>query len=162
MASLARVLVVDDEPTVAGAVRDALVEFGYAVKVAFDGREALAIVPAFEPDVVLLDISMPQMSGFEVLDHLRRDHADVSVVMLTGNQDAAAARSTLARGAFDYVAKPFTLERLETVVGAALVRRAYRRRRPRGGPEGDQHDRDRDAPPVAPVRLCPRNRQAHP
>jgi DNA-binding response OmpR family regulator len=128
MALLARVLVVDDDAVVAGAVRDALVDFGYAVKVALGGREALTLVPAFEPDVVLLDVSMPEMSGLEVLEHLRHDHAEVSVVMMTGNQDDTTARTARSRGALDYIVKPFTLERLECVVAAALsVRRAVSR-----------------------------------
>lgn len=120
MPSLGRVLVVDDAPQVAAAVRDALVQFGYAVKVARDGSEALGLVPAFQPDVVLLDITMPVMSGLEVLDHLRRHHAEVPVVMVTANQDEGTARGTLARGAFDYIAKPFSLDRLERVVAAAV------------------------------------------
>jgi CheY-like chemotaxis protein len=119
-APLGRVLVVDDEQLVAATLRDALVHAGYAVKVAVSGREALGLVPVFEPDVVLLDSTMPEMSGGEVLDHLRRDHADVPVIMVTGNHDDSVARGALARGAFDYIAKPFTLELVERVVARAV------------------------------------------
>jgi CheY-like chemotaxis protein len=68
--SLGRVLVVDDEPHVGATLRDVLIELGYIVKVAVRGAEALKLVPVFEPDVVLLDLLMPEMSGVEVLDHL--------------------------------------------------------------------------------------------
>jgi DNA-binding response OmpR family regulator len=120
---LGRVLVVDDDPRVAATLRDALVDFGYTVKMAASGREALGLMSVFQPDVVLLDIAMPGMSGVEVLDRLHREHSRVPVVMVTANQDEAAAREMLARGAFDYVPKPFDLGVLERVVAAAV---AYR------------------------------------
>jgi CheY-like chemotaxis protein len=120
---LGRVLVVDDEPEVGAVLRDALVDFGYVVKTAVSGREALGLMPVFQPDVVLLDVAMPGMSGVEVLDRLHREYPRVSVVMVTANQDEAAARQMLARGAFDYVPKPFDLGTLERVIGAAAARR---------------------------------------
>ena len=77
--SLGRVLVVEDEPRVGAMLREVLVELGYIVKVAVRGAEALQLVPVFEPDVVLLDLIMPGMSGVEVpaprpSDHPRRHH----------------------------------------------------------------------------------------
>jgi CheY-like chemotaxis protein len=80
-------------------------------------------MPVFQPDVVLLDVAMPGMSGVEVLDRLRHEHPRVPVVMVPGNLDEAAARQMLARGAFDYVPKPFDLDILERVVGAASAAR---------------------------------------
>jgi CheY-like chemotaxis protein len=65
--SLGRILVVDDDPQVGATLRDGLVEFGYVVKMAVRGTEALQIVPMFQPDAVLLDLQMPGMSGIEVL-----------------------------------------------------------------------------------------------
>jgi CheY-like chemotaxis protein len=123
MPSLGRVLVVDDEPEVCAVLRDALVDSGYIVKTAVSGREALGLMPVFQPDVVLLDVAMPGMSGVEVLDQLRREHSRVAVVMVTANQDEGTARQMLARGAFDYVPKPFDLGMLERIVGAAAARR---------------------------------------
>ena len=118
---LGRILVVDDEPQVAQMLRDVLTQFGYVVKTALRGAEALAIVPVFQPDVILLDLQMPEMTGVEVLDHLRRDHPPVPVIIVTANTDAEVARGTLIRGAFDYVRKPFHLELLARVVAAAIV-----------------------------------------
>jgi two-component system nitrogen regulation response regulator GlnG len=120
---LGRVLVVDDEPEVGAVLRDALVDSGYIVKVSVSGREALGLVPVFQPDVVLLDVAMPGMSGVEVLDRVRREYPHVKVVMVTANQDEAVARQMLARGAFDYVPKPFDLGLLTRVVGAAVTSR---------------------------------------
>ncbi len=118
--SLGRVLVVDDEPAVGATLRDVLVELGYIVKLAVRGAEALQLVPVFEPDVVLLDLQMPEMSGVEVLDHLRRDRPTLRVVILTGNEDVEVARATLRAGAFDYLSKPFSIDVLARVVAAAV------------------------------------------
>jgi CheY-like chemotaxis protein len=118
--SLGRVLVVDDEPAVGATLREVLVELGYIVKLAVRGAEALKLVPVFEPDVVLLDLQMPAMSEVEVLDHLRRDHPTLRVVILTGNEDVEVVRATLRAGAFDYLSKPFSIDVLARVVAAAV------------------------------------------
>ena len=124
---LGRVLVVDDERQVGAALRDALAEFGYIVKNAASGREALGLISVFHPDVVLLDVMMPGMTGDEVLDHLHEAHPGIAVVMVTALEDEDRARRLLTRGAFDYIRKPFDLTVLERVVAAAFVSR-----RPRG------------------------------
>ena len=119
--SLGRVLVVDDEPHVGATLRDVLVELGYVVTVAGGGAEALQLVPVFAPDVVLLDLLMPEMSGVEVLEHLRRDRPTLPVVIMSGNEDVEVARATLRDGAFDYLGKPFKIDALARVVAAAVV-----------------------------------------
>ena len=97
--SLGRVLVVEDEPRVAAMLREVLVELGYIVKVAVGGAEALQLVPVFEPDVVLLDLLMPEMSGVEVLDHLRRDRPTLPVVIMSGERGRrGGARHAAGRG----------------------------------------------------------------
>jgi len=118
---LGRVLVVDDDPNVGAMLRDLLTTLGYVVKNAVRGAEALLLVPVFEPNVVLLDLQMPGMSGIEVLDRLRRDYPSLPVIIVTGNEDEELARRTMRGGAFDYVSKPFTVEVLDRVVTAALV-----------------------------------------
>jgi two-component system KDP operon response regulator KdpE len=120
--SLGRVLVVEDEPRVGAMLRDVLVELGYTVTVASQGAEALQLVPVFEPDVVLLDLLMPEMSGVEVLAHLRRDYPTLRVVIMSGNEDVEVARATLRVGAFDYLGKPFKIDALARVVAAAVAR----------------------------------------
>jgi DNA-binding response OmpR family regulator len=119
--SLGRVLVVDDDPHVGTLVRDVLSTLGYAVKHVLGGVEALELVAVFEPDLVLLDLLMPGMSGVEVLGHLRRDHRPLPVVILSGNTDIALARRTLGNGAFDYIQKPFDIAVLARVVEAAIA-----------------------------------------
>jgi CheY-like chemotaxis protein len=119
--SLGRVLVVDDEAEVGAALRDALMEFGYTVENAATGAEAIGLMPIFEPDVVLLDVTMPGLSGDQVLERLRREYPRVPVVMVTANEDEARARAFLSDGARDYIRKPFDLTTLERVVMAAVA-----------------------------------------
>ena len=118
--SLGRVLIIDDEPAVGGMVLAVLTEFGYAVKHAGGGVEGLRLIRLFEPNVVLLDLKMPGMSGLEVLDYLRRDYPEIPVVILSGNEDASVALATLRGGAFDYIQKPFNIDVLARVVAAAI------------------------------------------
>jgi DNA-binding NtrC family response regulator len=114
-------LVVEDEVTVASVLRDALQDFGYSVKIAVTGAEALRLVPIYRPDVVLLDLWLPEMRGDEVFAELRRLHPSLPVIMVTGNQDLEIARALLRAGAFDYVPKPFDLTVLERAVAAAVA-----------------------------------------
>ena len=118
-----RVLVVDDEPHVGAAFRDMLQQIGYLARLATQGRDALELVDVFLPDVILLDLNMPGMPGTEVLVQLHQRHPEVPVIIVTANDDVALAQRTLAAGAFDYVVKPFTLEGLERIVGAAIGHR---------------------------------------
>ena len=101
-------------------LREVLTGLAYAVKHAGGGAQALALVPVFEPDLVLLDLQMPGMSGMEVLDHLRREHPQTPVVILSGNQDVELMRRALRNGAFDYIQKPFDIAVLARVVAAAI------------------------------------------
>ena len=111
----------EDEPRFAATLRDVLVELGYIVTVAGGGAEALQLVPVFAPDVVLLDLLMPEMSGVEVLEHLRRDRPTLPVVIVSGNEDVDVARAALRDGAFDYLGKPLKIDALARVVAAAVV-----------------------------------------
>jgi DNA-binding response OmpR family regulator len=116
-----RILVVDDEANITSIVDEHFTSLGYAVDVAQDGAAALIQAAAIRPDVVLLDVTMPKVSGDEVLDRLHAIDPTLPIVILTGNADESLARSFLRRGALDYVAKPFQLDTLERVVATAVV-----------------------------------------
>lgn len=116
-----RVLIVDDEAHITDVIHEHFTSLGYDVDVARDGAAALVRAGAARPDVVLLDVNLPELSGDQVLDRLKTIDSTVPVVMLTGNTDEDLARSFLQRGALDYIAKPFQLTALERVVATAVA-----------------------------------------
>ena len=120
MTPLAKILLVEDEIEILDAITEFLEREGYAVIRAVEGEEALRRVENERPDLVLLDVGLPGLSGLDVLRRLRDDHPRVPVVMLTGLNDEAQARRTLQMGAVDYISKPFDLGHLSRVVLAAI------------------------------------------
>jgi diguanylate cyclase (GGDEF)-like protein len=122
----ARVLVVDDSALIRAVLVANLEERGHLVLEAEDGEQALFLCDEEPPDVVLLDLVMPGMSGLEVLDRLHGDAGmrHVPVVCLTGRSDVADIVEAMERGAHDYLRKPFeTAELLARVSGALRVKR---------------------------------------
>ena len=118
-----RILVVDDEPTLRDAVARALRFEGYDVDVARDGLEAVDVRAAGEPDMVILDVMMPGMTGLEVCRRLRRAGDPIPILLLTARDAVADRVAGLDAGADDYLAKPFALEELLART-RALLRRA--------------------------------------
>ncbi len=118
------ILVVDDEPTLRETLADALASEGYDVVVAEDGRRALEVFRAEHPDLVLLDLMLPELSGIEVCRIIRAE-SDVPIVMLTAKDSEIDKVVGLELGADDYVTKPFSLRELSARV-RALFRRSER------------------------------------
>jgi DNA-binding response OmpR family regulator len=121
-----RVLVVDDEPGIVAALREALAYWGYAVSTAQDGLQALDQVKAAQPHVVILDINMPGMDGMDVLRHLRTFDPEVGVIMVSAQGDEETRQTALTLGAADYLRKPMRLEEVERSVARRLVTRVLR------------------------------------
>ncbi len=120
---MARILVVDDEPAVADGLERVLRRAGYHVAVAREGAEGLRLAVALQPDLVVLDVLMPGIDGFEVCRRLRESGSRVPILMLTA-RDAVGDRVVgLDVGADDYLGKPFAVEELRARV-RALLRRA--------------------------------------
>ena len=117
-----RVLVVDDDLRIRTAIERALRLKGFDVTVAADGREALSFVATNPPDVVVLDVLMPGISGIEVCQRLRSDGDPVPVLMLTARDGITDRVVGLDSGADDYMVKPFALDELVARI-RALVRR---------------------------------------
>ncbi len=118
-----RVLVVDDEPALAELVALALRYEGWAVETAGDGRTAVGKAREMRPDVVVLDLMLPDMTGLEVLDRLRSVLPELPVLMLTAKDSVEDRIAGLTAGGDDYVTKPFSIE--EVVLRLrALLRRA--------------------------------------
>src|SRR3954452_11881603 len=115
------ILVVDDEPTLREALVDALETDGFRAVAAADGREALAVFRAERPDLVLLDLMLPELSGIEVCRIIRAE-SGVPIVMLTAKDSELDKVVGLELGADDYVTKPFSLREL-----TARIRALFRR-----------------------------------
>ncbi len=101
-----RVLVVDDEPPIRRFLRTSLGAEGYTIDLAANGREALAESAAFRPDLIILDLGLPDIDGLEVLRRLRQ-HTSAPIIVLSVREEEAIKVSALDSGADDYVTKPF-------------------------------------------------------
>ncbi len=115
-----KILVVEDEPLIASFLRKGLSAEGYQVEVADDGTAALSVAGSWEPDLVLLDVMLPGIDGFDVLAALRARDPELAVIMLTARGDVEDRVRGLDRGATDYVVKPFAFAELAARVRAHL------------------------------------------
>ncbi|MBI3637728.1 MAG: response regulator transcription factor [Candidatus Rokubacteria bacterium] len=123
---MALILIADDEPEIVRGLEDNLRFEGYRTAAAADGEEALRLALEQAPDLVLLDVMMPKMSGWDVCRELRRRGREVPVIMLTARGEEADRVRGLELGADDYVTKPFALRELLARVRAVLRRPAPR------------------------------------
>jgi two-component system alkaline phosphatase synthesis response regulator PhoP len=121
-----KVMVVDDEPKIVQLARDYLEHAGFAVVVAHDGKAALATARAQNPDLVVLDLGLPELDGLDVARTLRAE-SNVPIVMLTGRSEESDKLVGLEIGADDYVTKPFSPKELVARVRAVLRRTEHPR-----------------------------------
>ena len=121
MEKKAHILVVDDEQYVRELLKRTLEQEGYAVTLAADGSSALVRLREQTPDLVLLDIRMPDLTGYQVLERIR-EQFDVPVIMLTGVLEPTAVEQSVGLGADDYIRKPFNTRVLLARIEAKLRR----------------------------------------
>jgi two-component system response regulator MprA len=117
-----RILLVEDDPKVADLVRWELDQQGYAVEVAHDGESGLAWARRDAPDLLILDVVLPRLSGLEICRQLRAEGDTVPILMLTGRDAVPDRVAGLDAGADDYLVKPFAMEELVARVRALLRR----------------------------------------
>ena len=122
-----RVLVVDDDPVICEAVATTLSEHGYVTRRGSDAREALYLIERETPDVVVLDVHLPDISGYQVCRRVREDLGDsIGIILISGERKEAFDRAAgMLLGADDYMVKPFVLDEL-----LARVQRLAKRSRP--------------------------------
>ncbi len=117
------ICLIDDEPAILNTLSSILEDEGYQVLVAKSGLEALKIVRSEAPDLVILDIWMPEMDGLETLKRLRAQFPSILVVMMSGHGSIETAVKATKLGAYDYLEKPLDLEKVTILVRNALHQR---------------------------------------
>ena len=140
---MSKILVVDDDDAIRDTLYDLLSET-YACQTAETAEKALARLEADDYDVVLTDISMPGLSGLELLGHIRQKYVNTPVIIISGISDQEHAQGLIKLGAFDFLLKPFRLEVVEKSVQRAV---GYRQRliensKPETTPENDAVESD--------------------
>ena len=120
-----RILIVEDEEPIARLVAEAMKRQGYTCDMAYDGDEALNSAFELMPDLIILDVMLPRLDGFEVARRLKNDRAtkDIPIIMLTARREEEDALAGFEAGASDYVRKPFSLAELSARAGI-LIKRA--------------------------------------
>ncbi len=122
----AKILVVDDEPSILRLLQEALTQWGYQVKCAASGSEAVEAVRGGMFDAVITDIRMPEMSGLDLLKEIKRHDESIEVVVMTGYPTIASAVEALKEGAYDYLSKPVILDELRHLMTRMTERRFLR------------------------------------
>jgi two-component system, NtrC family, nitrogen regulation response regulator NtrX len=140
---MADILVVDDEKDIRELVAGLLEDEGYETRIAADSSSALASIASRRPSLVVLDIWLQgsELDGLEVLDRVVAEHPDLPVVMFSGHGNIETAVSSIRRGAFDFIEKPFKADQLIVTISRAIesarLKRENRELRQRAGPETD-------------------------
>ena len=146
---MARVLLIDDEPIYYKMIVHALKPHGYEVEYARTGMDGLKTVPLFNPDVIITDVRLPDLSGYEVAQRLRRDprFESIPLIFLTSQADLSNKLKAFEVGADDYLSKPFQPEELVARVGMLVRRGEVLRvaRQQRGQESGHGDDRSQPA-----------------
>ena len=117
------ICIVDDEPAILNTLSSILEDEGYQVTIAKTGREALGVIQQEPPDVVLLDIWIPEFDGLEVLKRVREQFPNMMVIMMSGHGSVETGVKAMKLGAYDYLEKPLDLEKVPILVRNALDKR---------------------------------------
>ena len=115
-----RILIADDDLEVVEMLKDFFLSKNYDVITAYDGREALDKIHADKPDILLLDLKMPEVDGEEILRHIEEQEIDICVIIITGYPEYIKEKKLLER-CYDYIIKPFDFNYLNTTVLTKVV-----------------------------------------
>jgi len=120
------ILVVDDHELIRETLKETLIDEGYKVNLAKNGRECLETVFSVDVDLILLDMKLPDMSGIDVLQRLRETHPDIVVIMMTAYGDIESTKRALHLGAFDFIHKPVKARAVTSIIKMAMEIRTLR------------------------------------
>ncbi|MGD8367284.1 MAG: sigma-54 dependent transcriptional regulator [Desulfobacterales bacterium] len=143
------VLIVDDEPSILQSLGGLLADEGFEVMTAYNGYEALKIVDSESPDLILLDIWMPGMDGMETLKEIKRENPFIQVIMITGHGNIDTAVKATKLGAYDFIEKPLSIDRVIVAINNALnFRRLEEENRFLRKKTLEKHSIDGTSPPI--------------
>ena len=111
-----KILIVDDEATIREILQELLQYEGYSTKTADSGITALSVIGEFKPHVVLLDIHMPDMDGFQCLQQIKENYPAIEVLMISAFASGETGKKSLELGAYDYMDKPVNFEHLINIL----------------------------------------------
>jgi DNA-binding NtrC family response regulator len=120
MSSRPRILIVDDEPELSTSLKGCLGYKNYEIATAKNGKEAVELFNTCDFDLVLLDVVMPGMSGYQVMNYIHEKKPDIPIVLMTAYAPVDFTAEDLPQGAHSYLIKPFDLDQLVTTVQRAL------------------------------------------
>lgn len=118
-----KILIIDDEEAICDVCYQMFTKDGYLVETCREGTSGLQKIDKFKPDVVLVDLKMPGMSGMEVLEKIKKKDKNVVPIVITGYATIESAVESMKKGAFDFLRKPLTAEKLKSVARKALKER---------------------------------------
>jgi len=124
---MGRVLVIDDEPGIRTVLSDILQDEKHAVFAARDGFEGLAVLKQEPIDLVILDVWLPNLGGMDVLKEIRQEYPEVEVIIISGHANIDLAVRAVKLGAFDFLEKPLSLEKVTTIVRNAITVESLKR-----------------------------------
>ncbi len=125
--SYTNILVVDDDPDIREVLKDRLESLCYNVFAGASGVEALELLEKQNPQIVLMDIEMPEMSELEALKEIRKRQIDITVVMITAHGTIERAVEAIRQGAYDFIPKPFEPDHIALIVQSAFKREKLKR-----------------------------------
>ncbi|MEA2116304.1 MAG: response regulator [Thermodesulfobacteriota bacterium] len=120
----AKLLIIDDEVEFASTLCQRLQLRGFDVTDVYSGGEGLAVLSTIEPEIIILDLKMPDMSGLDVLEGIKKHDPTIEVIMLTGHGSAGSGIEAMEKGAFDYLMKPVDLKELLKKINSADEKRS--------------------------------------
>jgi signal transduction histidine kinase len=123
MAEKPRILIIDDEEIVRDTCTQILAKSNYEIATASNGRDGLALLEEFHPDLALVDLKMPGISGFEVLDQIHAYDPTIVAIVITGFATVSSAVEAMKKGTYDFLPKPFTPDELRMLIRRGLERR---------------------------------------
>ncbi len=124
MTDVPRLLLIDDEEIVLDSCTEILRGEGYQLATASDGARGLALLKEFRPDVVVVDLKMPGLSGFDVLERIRETDPTVVAIVITGYATVSSAVEAMKKGAYDFLPKPFTPEEFRLIIRRGVEKRS--------------------------------------